>query len=126
MRKPRIVVSDVDYVRLSRLARATHAGDLMARLDRAEVVSAAVIAHSVVQMGSTVVFETGDGKPRRLTLAFPGQAGGADDKVSVMTPIGTALIGLSQGEAMSWAAGDGSQQNLTVLGVESPFVLLEA
>lgn len=125
-RKPDITISEIDYDRLSDLAAAAHdrspevAEELMDELDRASVVAAAVVPPSVVQMGSTVEFRADHGQPTRVTLVFPGEADVAEGRISIMTPVGAALIGLSAGQSITWTARNGRQHELTVLHVEGP------
>lgn len=122
-RKPKIVVSEIDHDRLSSLADAlldrapAVAAELLAELGRADVVAAAAMPADVVRMGSSVLFRSNDGQERRVTLVFPGDADIAEGKVSIMTPVGTALIGLSPGQSISWTAPDGHRHELTVLDV---------
>jgi regulator of nucleoside diphosphate kinase len=124
--KPKIVVSDIDHDRLSSLADALRdrvpavAQELLSELARAEIVTAAAVPADVVQMGSTVLFRSNDGQERRVRLVFPGEADIAEGKVSIMTPVGTALIGLSRGQSITWQARDGQQHELTVLDVTPP------
>ena len=68
-------------------------------------------------MGSTVEYEA-DGAARRVTLVYPGEADIAEGKVSVLTPIGTALIGLRKGQAIDWTAINGRTHRLTVVSVD--------
>ena len=125
-RKPDITVSEIDYDRLVGLASSARArspevaDELLSELDRAEVVSATGVPAGVVQMGSTVEFETDRGDRTRVTLVFPGEADVAEGRISIMTPIGTALIGLSAGQSITWTARDGRRHDLTVLSVERP------
>jgi regulator of nucleoside diphosphate kinase len=84
------------------------------------VVSPDAVPADVVRMGSTVEFRADNGQQRTVTLVFPGDADIAEGKISILTPIGTALIGLSPGQSISWAARDGRRQRLTVLKVEQP------
>ncbi|EEZ34272.1 nucleoside diphosphate kinase regulator [Brucella sp. NF 2653] len=122
-KKPNIVVSEVDYERLMGLASNASerfeeiAEELMAELDRAKVVTAKRIPENVVQMGSTVEFRANDGHERRVTLVYPGEADIAKNRISILTPIGTALIGLAPGQSISWTARDGKQHELNVLKV---------
>jgi regulator of nucleoside diphosphate kinase len=51
---------------------------------------------------------------------FPGDADISTNRVSVLTPIGTALLGLSTGQSIRWKTRDGREQELTVIGVEPP------
>lgn len=52
-----------------------------------------------------------------MTLVFPQDADISAGKISVLTPIGTALLGLSAGQTMDWTARDDKQHKLTVLAV---------
>ena len=74
----------------------------------------------VVRMGSTLRFTSDLGEDRRVTLVFPGEADIAQGKVSMLTPIGAALIGLSAGQSIDWTARDGRVHRLTVETVEAP------
>ncbi|GAA5542880.1 MULTISPECIES: nucleoside diphosphate kinase regulator [Brucella/Ochrobactrum group] len=124
-KKPNIVVSDVDYERLMGLANSVAeqheeiADELMAELDRAKVVPAKRLPQNVVHMGSVVEFRSNDGHERRVTLVYPGEADIAQGKVSILTPIGTALIGLAPGQSISWTARDGRAHELNVLNVSA-------
>ncbi|WP_028032044.1 nucleoside diphosphate kinase regulator [Chelativorans sp. J32] len=125
-RKPRIVVSDIDYRRLTNLAAGALsrspevAEELQGELDRAQVVPAGSVPADVVQMGSTVEFQSDNAQQRRVTLVFPGEADIAQNRISILTPIGAALIGLSPGQSITWTARDGRQHELTVVRVEQP------
>ena len=92
----------------------------MAELDRARVVEDARIAADVVRMGSTLRFTSDLGEDRSVTLVFPGEADIAEGKISILTPIGAALIGLSAGQSIDWTARDGRIHRLTVESVEDP------
>ncbi|KAB2696454.1 nucleoside diphosphate kinase regulator [Brucella haematophila] len=124
-KKPNIVVSDVDYERLMGLANSVSeqheeiADELMAELDRAKVVPAKRLPQNVVHMGSVVEFRSNDGHERRVTLVYPGEADIAQGKVSILTPIGTALIGLAPGQSISWTARDGRAHELNVISVST-------
>jgi regulator of nucleoside diphosphate kinase len=126
--RPPIVLGDVDYKRLSALADAAFdrlpdlAEELQTELDRARVVSSGGVPDNVVQMGSTVEFRSDAGINRRVTLVYPDEADIAADRVSVLTPIGAALIGLALGQSMRWTARDGRTHELTVVAVEQPAV----
>lgn len=125
-RKPSITVTRSDYERLSRLAEA-HAqrdpevsGELLTELDRARIVKDGKIGADVVCMGSTLRFTSDLGEDRTVTLVFPGEADIASGKVSVLTPIGAALIGLSAGQSIDCSSRDGRVHRLTVDRVEAP------
>ena len=123
-RNPVITMTRSNYERLSRLAESWASRDadvsesLLAELDRARVVDDRRIADDVVQMGSTIRFTTDTAETRTVSLVFPGEADIALGKVSVMTPIGAALIGLSPSQSITWTARDGRSHRLTVEHVQ--------
>jgi regulator of nucleoside diphosphate kinase len=122
---PEIIVGDSEHARLTSLATAAldrlpqAADELLSELERATIVADEAVPADVVRMGSTVEFRTEEGQ-KRVTLVFPPEADIAAGKVSVLTPIGAALIGLSKGESMAWNSRDGHSHELTVLAVEPP------
>jgi regulator of nucleoside diphosphate kinase len=121
-RKPPIVIGASDFQALERLAAAFAArlpdvaDELQAELDRAKVVADRSVPASAVRMGSTVVFEADD-RQRTVTLVYPAEADIAQGRISIMTPVGVALIGLSVGQSMEWTARDGKQHRFKVLRV---------
>lgn len=125
-RKPAIILTTTDHQRLSRLAEA-HAvrnpevsEELLIELDRARVVQDNKIPADVVRMGSTIRFTSDLGEDRIVTLVFPGEADISANRISILTPIGAALIGLSAGQSIDWVARDGRLQRLRVEHVECP------
>lgn len=122
---PELVVSGTDHARLTSLANAAFdtvpdtAEELLAELDRARVVADNAVPRDVVRMGSVVEFESA-GDRRRVTLVFPPEADIAAGKVSVLTPVGAALIGLAKGQSIDWMARDGTSHALTIRAVEQP------
>jgi regulator of nucleoside diphosphate kinase len=122
--KPSIIVSDTDQRRLTTLATDALerfpevAEELLSEMERADVVTAEAIPPNVVQMGTDVVFQSDNGETRRVRLVFPGQADIATGRISILTPIGAALIGLSEGQSIAWKTRDGRWRHLTILAVE--------
>ena len=122
-RKPNITISATDHARLSTLANTTAernaeiADELFAELDRARVTPDNQMSDDIVQMGSTVEYKPDTGESRTVTLVFPGDADISAGKVSILTPIGTALIGLAPGQSIQWTARDGRKHELNVVKV---------
>lgn len=120
---PQIVVSTTDYERLTDLANASLqrlpavAQELLDEMDRAKVVEPAAVPADVVRMGSTVTFKSDDGNTRTLKLVYPADESLDEHRISVMTPVGAALIGLAVGQSISWTARDGKHHQLTVTDV---------
>lgn len=123
---PQIIISNADYDRLSDLANASLqrlpevAQELLDELDRAKIVSEEAVPADVVRMGSTVTFKSDDGQTRTMTLVYPVDESLDAHRISVMTPIGAALIGLGVGQSISWPGRDGKQHRLTVTKVATP------
>jgi regulator of nucleoside diphosphate kinase len=93
---------------------------LLTELDRARVVEDKKISAEVVQMGSRVTYQTNSGQEQTVSLAYPANADIEKGIISVMTPIGAALIGLKTGQSITWHDRAGKRQMLTVLAVEAP------
>lgn len=124
--KPAITMTRSDHERLWRLAEslpdtaANVAEPLLAELDRARVVDDEKIAAKIVRMGSELRFTSDLGEDKSVTLVFPGEADIAANKISILTPIGAALIGLSAGQSIDWSGRDGRVRRLTVESVTQP------
>ena len=72
-------------------------------------------------MGSEVVYrDDTTGRIQTVTLVYPNEADIAKGRVSVLTPIGTALIGLASGNSINWRTRPGDMKRLTVLQVREP------
>ncbi|MEZ5549775.1 MAG: nucleoside diphosphate kinase regulator [Pseudomonadales bacterium] len=90
---------------------------LQAELDRAAVVSSEEIDTDVVTMNSVVRFvEEGAYKAYQLRLVYPEQAG-EPGTVSILAPVGSALLGLTVGQFIRWPASGGRQLRLRVVSV---------
>jgi regulator of nucleoside diphosphate kinase len=121
---PSLVVGSQDSERLISLAESISAkasdiaDQLFTELDRARIVEQSKIPIDTIRMGSTVSFSASDGTDRTLQLVYPGDADISLGKISVLTPIGVALIGLRKGQSIPWSARDGRCLCLTVNGVQ--------
>lgn len=125
---PRIVVGESEEYRLTALATAAVlsgrsqqvARILLAEMERAHLMPDAAVPASVVRMNSWVAFELDGGERREAELVFPGEANIDLGKISVLTPIGAALIGLSPGQTMIVQGVDGRSHRLKVMSVKAP------
>ena len=119
-RKPPITISQSDHEALTRLADSIAERNpavseaLLAELDRAKIVADDRLRPDIVRMGSSLRYTTDSGEDRSVTLVFPAEADIAQGRISILTPVGAALIGLSQGQSIDWAARDGRVHRLTV------------
>ena len=122
--KPPIVLSAGDYERLSGLAYVAMnrmpslAAALTEELERAQVLPKGRQPEHIVYMNSEVEFRNDNsGRIQKVTLVYPGDADISEGKVSVLTPVGTALIGLRTGQSITWETPTGEVRQLTVLEV---------
>ena len=113
----RIVVSQRDLLRLRSLLspharRAAsdrdHLLELEDEIDRATIVGADALPSDVVALESTViVLDVDSGSHASYTLVLPAQADIAEGRVSVLAPLGTALLGCRVGEVVEQRAPGG-------------------
>lgn len=108
---PTIVVTDQDYDRLQRIIDGhdtANAERLDAELARAQVVSRGDVPEDVVTMNSDVVYEdTSSGNQRRVRVVYPQDADVERGWVSVLAPLGSALLGLRVGQVIDWRMPSG-------------------
>lgn len=104
-----LVVTSEDMEHLRRLLGATrnfhrdreYLASLEEELDRAATVSASSAPADVVMMNSTVrVKEVENGREMTYTLVFPRDADFKRNRISVLAPIGTALLGYGEGDVV--------------------------
>jgi RNA polymerase sigma-70 factor, ECF subfamily len=102
-----------DRARLTRLE--PHAA-LLREIDRATVISPkAARGSGVVTMNTQVLYtDETSGIQQLINVVFPQESGGCACCVSVLAPVGTALIGLSASQAIEWDFPDGSHRRLRV------------
>lgn len=99
-----IIVTELDNQRLETLITTylehdeSSATALQDELDHAEVVSATEVPAAIVTMQSRVSLRDDRGRRIEATLVFPWQADAASGKISVLAPMGVALLGARQGD----------------------------
>ncbi len=125
MSRPAIIINDLDAERLDRLleqpqyATLPVAQALNAELDRAEMRSPEKMPADVVTMNSRVKFrDLSSGEEHVRTLVYPANLTDSDNQLSVMAPVGAALLGLRVGDTINWVLPNGNQTNLEVLALE--------
>ena len=125
-KRPEITVSTADLDRLEGLLGELRAGapeiadGLRSELDRARIVEPDEVPKDVVTMNSTVRFaDEESGKEFERTLCYPGEATGGADKVSILAPLGSALLGLSVGQRIDWPVPGGRTAHIRILEVVS-------
>ncbi len=125
MNMPNITLTRRDVGRLDTLLggavldRIGKVGEfLLDELTRAEIVPDDEAPATLVTMNTTVRFRDEEsGRISEVTLAYPQDAAARDGAVSVLTPVGAALLGLSEGQSISYETLDGRLKTLTVINV---------
>ncbi len=107
--KPAIVISSLDAERLESLLDSLPRGafpgkaELEAELARAEIVAPRDVPPTVVSMNSTVRFQVeSSAETFSLTLVYPKDMDASGGKISILAPVGSALLGLAQGDQIEW------------------------
>ena len=121
--RPPLLLSRLDCERLEALLEGplpagADTGALAAELARAELLEPAEMPADVVTMNSAVrVRDEATGEERELALVYPRDADGRPDRVSVLAPVGSALLGLRAGDAIDWPMPGGRSARLRVLAI---------
>ena len=122
--RPPIAIDESHFTRLSALSSLTNGPMtevcqyLREELDRAHVLPPEKLRPDIVNLGSRVEFrDEQTGKVQEIVLVYPFDADIACRRVSVLTPVGAALLGLSVNQTISFHTRTGEQRELTVLKV---------
>lgn len=122
--RPEIQITRSDFSSLDQLTAQGSGGSrrvidfLVNELSRARVVEAERIARDVVTMHSEVLFRDDEsGRERTVTLVYPREHAGDGGALSVLTPLGAALIGLAEGQSITFETIDGRSRRVTVVKV---------
>ncbi|MCJ9691406.1 GreA/GreB family elongation factor [Rhizobium sp. PRIMUS64] len=117
------ILGATDYLSLIRLADAASAKDrhasaeLVDKLEKSVVVPDGQSPDDTVGIGSTVTFDVKGASRRTITLVDPDDLDAEASRISVLAPIGVALLGLRQGQSSQWLSQDGQLNDLTVVHV---------
>lgn len=125
--RPPITLIDTEADTLSDLAVASlqkspiSAALLLQELDRAETYDKTCVPPHIATMKSHVVFlDEGSGETHKVQLVYPNDANIELHRISVLTPIGAALIGMPRGAAIDWPNRAGESRRLRILEVSQP------
>lgn len=116
-------LTELDHLRISNLVRlpsgwsiAGLAPAITDVIEAADLVSSYDVPPNVVTMYSQVLLaDLPSGERRKLTLCYPHDAEPASGFVSVLSPVGAALLGLSVGQTASWTGPQGEQASAQIL-----------
>ncbi|CAH1670138.1 Regulator of nucleoside diphosphate kinase [Hyphomicrobiales bacterium] len=126
-KRPAITVTAADHAMLSRIAAGAAntmpelAAELTHELDRARILPEGRVSTDHARIGSQIVYRDESTKRETtVTLVWPQDADIEKNRVSVMTPIGVALIGMAAERSIDWTTRSGDVKRLTVLEVREP------
>lgn len=107
--RPNIVISSLDAARLEKMIDSLRGqafpgkDELEEELARATIVDPKDMPPDVVTMNSTVRFRVESSSEEfTLTLVYPKDVDSSGTKISILAPVGSALLGLSQGDEIEW------------------------
>ncbi|HLW56557.1 MAG TPA: nucleoside diphosphate kinase regulator [Bacteriovoracaceae bacterium] len=117
----KIYVTEKDFMRLKNLLDSYDGDefeDLEIELDRAGVLSDEEVPKDLITMNSQVRYlNVQDNKESVVTLVYPKDANSSEGKISILAPLGSALIGLKVGQEINWMFPDGKTRTLRILEV---------
>jgi regulator of nucleoside diphosphate kinase len=123
-KKPEITLSRLDAERLEQMLDSLDGksfpgrSELEEEIARANVVEPAQVPPTVVTMNSSVRFKVESSDTEfSLTLVYPRDADGSNDKISILTPVGSALLGLAEGDEITWPAPGGGMMVVKIIEV---------
>jgi regulator of nucleoside diphosphate kinase len=117
--RPPITISSMDLHRLERLLDDLPANafpgmaELEAELSRGDLAEPADVPANVVTMNSTVRFAV-DGHEYTKTLVYPARLDDSDRQISVLAPVGSALLGMQEGKGIDWPRPGGGTMHVRV------------
>lgn len=121
---PTIYVTEADHEILSNLAeavadRAAGSRVLAGEMARAVIVDPGQAPQTFASIGSTLAYQDlSSGQVRRVRLSLPRDASIDEGRISVLSPVGAALIGMTAGESFHWIDKDGRPRGVRVIKVE--------
>ncbi|WP_339775879.1 nucleoside diphosphate kinase regulator [uncultured Methylophaga sp.] len=123
--QPDIIISELDYSRIGNLLRATAGiatnikSALLTELERAELVAPEQIPANVVTMNSQVKFSViSTGVTFTLKLVYPKDMDDSGNTISILAPVGSAMLGLKEGDEIDWQDGQGGMLQVRIEAIE--------
>jgi len=108
-KKPNVIISTLDAERLEKIIdglpmnSSKIAENLEEELSRAKLVDPHAVPPTLVTMNSTVRFKVESSDEEFcMTLVYPKDVDTSGSKISILAPVGSAMIGLSEGDSIQW------------------------
>ncbi len=122
MKQKKIYITESDKSKLQKLFKTTlgfrhkdliTVRSLLQELDRAEIITNEKIRRSTIIMNSQVLIKDIDtGEELKYTLVYPEYSNIGENKISILAPIGTALLGYREGDTIEWKVPAGTRRLL--------------
>lgn len=123
--QPEIILTRPDRDRLANIVTAMSARSqsvlvefLDEEISRATIVEPHEVPPDVATMNSRVIYrDDATGEEQAVALVYPGEEDSIIGRLSVLSPLGTALLGLRKGQSISWTALNGRTRRVTLMDV---------
>lgn len=120
--QPNLIISETDFNKITALISGAHpdiAEPLAEELNRATIVQPSELPNDVIAMNTQTRFiDLSTNKETVVTLVYPHDAKLEDNKISILAPVGSALIGLRVGQVINWPMPNGKEKRLKVVSVK--------
>ncbi len=121
MKEDVILMTERDYLRIRHILSFQNSNEfenLEVELDRAKIVDDNEVPKGLVRMNTKFKFEVmTEEKVMTITIVYPEESNFAEGKISVLAPLGSALIGLQVNQEINWMFPDGKVKRLKILEV---------
>ena len=121
MKEDALILTEKDYLRLKNLISFQAGSDyenLEIEIERAQIVPDDAVPPDVATMNSKIKFlNINENKEMSITIVYPNDADSSQGKISVLAPLGAALIGLKVNQEINWMFPDGKTKTLRILEV---------
>lgn len=116
-----ISISEKDYLRIKHLLSFQKSQDfenLEIEIERARIITDDEVSPDLVTMNSKIRFVSlPDNKTMTVTIVYPSDSNFSEGRVSVLAPLGSALIGLRVNQEINWMFPDGKTKTLKILEI---------
>ncbi|NIZ03682.1 nucleoside diphosphate kinase regulator [Thalassospira lucentensis] len=116
------IADQLENLALANIERQPLAANrLLEEIDRAKILARSELPPDIITIGSNVTFrDNATGNAQTVTLVMPTEADITRQRISIMTPVGAALIGIAKGDTIWWQTPDKELRELTITDVVTP------
>jgi regulator of nucleoside diphosphate kinase len=127
MKYKKLIIEKKEYVVLKRFMNLTgfykddtlrnSVRKLLDELESAKICDEADMPKDVIRFNTTITISSQNGWHRKFKLVMPNESDAKNDKVSILTPMGAAVMGYAEGDSITWEFPSG-EQKLTIEKIE--------